>query len=237
MRIGIIGAGGMGQCLAGKFVAQGHRVTMANSRCDATLMKIADAIGASTATTGDLLAENDIIVVSIPVKNIRDLPGDKFAQMPQYKIVIDTGNYYPTLRDGHILPLEKHGIDSRWTQEQLGFPVVKAFNAILATSLTQFPMLPGDPRRIAIPISGDVAQAKETVSELINAIGFDVFDAGAIADSWKHQPGSPIYCRDITRNEITKRIKNLKQSEILLRRSADELLMKLDYPAYLKTLL
>jgi hypothetical protein len=32
---------------------------------------------------------------------------------------------------------------------------------------------------------------------LLDALGFDGIDAGALADSWRQQPGTPAYCRDL----------------------------------------
>jgi hypothetical protein len=35
------------------------------------------------------------------------------------------------------------------------------------------------------------------VQDLIRALGFDTIDAGPLADSWRQQPGTPAYCRDL----------------------------------------
>ena len=237
MRTGIIGAGEMGQCLAEKFAAKGHVVALANSGNAKSVAPISAKVGAKASTVHDMLLENELVILSVPVKNIPNLPVGEFKALPENVIVVDTGNYYPTLRDGHISALERHGIDSLWAQEQLGVSVVKAFNAILATSLRDFAESSGNVRRIAIPISGGSKQAKHMVNALINSIGFDTFDAGGISDSWKHQPGSSIYCRDIPLKEMEQRAKKLELGQILEKRKSDEALMASDYPAYLKTLL
>lgn len=116
MNIAIIGSGEMGSCLASKLIEPGHTVSVANSRGPAI---------------EEIVKNKEVIIVSIPQKNIPDLP----KIFPKDAVVIDTGNYYPNLRDGNIPALDKHGIDSLWVQEQLGVPVVKVFNSILATSL------------------------------------------------------------------------------------------------------
>lgn len=242
MNIGIIGSGEMGTCLASKFIKLGHTVSIANSRGPASLKQLAGDIGAEAATVEDATKKKRVIVVSIPQKNIPDLPKKLFKHLPQDVVVIDTGNYYPSLRDGAIPALDQTGIDSLWVQEQLGIPVVKVFNSILATSLNDMGRPQGDKSRIAIAVSGDDTKAKEVVFKLVEELGFDPFDVGNIAQSWKQQPGSPIYCRDINLSALKKRVDTMgtawsdMRDVIIAKRKADEALMKADYPAYLKGL-
>jgi predicted dinucleotide-binding enzyme len=240
MNIGIIGSGEMGICLATKLVKPGHTVSIANSRGPASLKQITEDIGAEAATVEEAIKNKKLIIVSIPQKNISDLPKNLFKDLPNGVVVIDTGNYYPSLRDGVIPTLEQTGIDSLWVQEQLGIPVVKVFNSILATSLKDMGRLKGEKNRIALAVSGDEIKAKELVFNLVDELGFDAFDIGTIAQSWKQQPGSPIYCRDINLEEIKRRVDAMERSDmpevIIAKRKADEALMKTDYPAYLKSL-
>jgi predicted dinucleotide-binding enzyme len=184
----------------------------------------------------------EVIVISIPQKNIADLPKKLFEQLPENVVVVETGNYYPTLRDGDIPALAESGIDSLWVQDQLGFPVVKAFNSILATSIQELGKPKGEKDRIAIAVSGDNIKAKEVVFKLVDELGFDPFDIGTIAQSWKQQPGSSIYCRDISLAELKKRAGAMgtdwseMRGIIIGKRREWEALMKADYQAYLKEL-
>jgi predicted dinucleotide-binding enzyme len=241
MNIGIIGSGEMGSCLASKFVKLGHVVSMANSRGPASLQQLAEDIGVEPATVEEATSNKKVIIVSIPSKNVPDLK-NLFAHLPEDVVVIDTGNYYPSLRDGVIPALDQSGIDSLWVQEQLGVPVVKVFNSILATSLQDMGRPKGDKNRIALAVSGDDTKAKEVVFKLVDELGFDSFDIGAIAQSWKQQPGSPVYCRDINLSALKKRVDTMgttwsaMRDVIIEKRKADEVLMKADYPAYLKSL-
>lgn len=242
MNIGIIGSGEMGTCLASKFAKLGHTVSMANSRGPASLKQLTEDIGAEAATVEEAMKNKQVIIVSIPVKNVPDLPINLFKQLPENVVVIDTGNYYPGLRDGAIPALDQSGIDSLWVQEQLGIPVVKVFNSILATSLKDMGRPKGEKNRIALAVSGDDTKAKEVVFKLVEELGFDPFDVGTIAQSWKQQPGSPIYCRDINLSTSKKRVEAMGTARpdmhdvIIAKRKADEALMKADYPAYLKGL-
>ena len=241
MKIGIIGAGEMGRCLASRLVTCGHTVSIANSREPASLKQVVENIGAEPVSIEDATKNKDVIIVSIPQKSIADLPKKLFEDIPGDTVVIDTGNYYPGLRDGAIPALEQIGIDSLWVQMHLGVAVVKVFNSILATSIKDFGRPRGDRNRIAIAISGDSIKSKKIVFTLVEELGFDPYDVGDIAQSWKQQPGSPIYCRDIHLEELKKRVEGMAdrpgmRDEILEKRKADELLMKADYPAYLKGL-
>jgi predicted dinucleotide-binding enzyme len=127
-------------------------------------------------------------------------------------------------------------------QELLGVRVVKVFNSIVAESLQDKGLPKGEKNRIALAVSGDDTKAKEIVFDLVDALGFDSFDIGRIAQSWKQQPGSAIYCRDIPLEELKKRVTAMgstwaEMRDIIIgKRLADEALMSTDYPAYLKTL-
>jgi 8-hydroxy-5-deazaflavin:NADPH oxidoreductase len=242
MNIGIIGSAEMGSCLASKFIKLGHTVSIANSRGPASLKQLADEIGAKAATVEEVTKNKEAIIVSIPQKNIADLPKKMFEQLPENVVVIETGNYYPTLRDGVIPALVESGIDSLWVQDQLGIPVVKAFNSILATSIKELGKPKGEKDRIATAVSGDNIKAKAVVFKLVEELGFDPFDIGTIAQSWKQQPGSSIYCRDIGLAELKKRADamgtewSVMRSIIIGKRREWEALMKADYQAYLKEL-
>ncbi|SIN64203.1 NADPH-dependent F420 reductase [Chitinophaga niabensis] len=219
MNIGIIGSGEMGSCLASKLTKLGHTVSVANSRGPAL---------------EELVKDKEVVMVSIPQKNIPLLPKALFKDLP---VVIDTGNYYPNLRDGNIPALDQGGVDSLWVQEQLGIPVVKVFNSILATSLKDKSKPKGEKDRIALAVSGDDAKAKEIVFKLVDDLGFDPFDLGTIAQSWKQQPGAVIYCRDLNLEELKRRVDTMPDLQsVITKRKADEVLMKADYPAYLKSL-
>ena len=104
------------------------------------------------------------------------------------------GNYYP-FRDGTIDELES-GVESRWVEQQLGHPVIKVFNNISFPSLNSLSKPTGSPGRIALPVAGDSAAHKATVIALLDQIGFDGVDAGSLDESWRQQPGTPVYCTD-----------------------------------------
>lgn len=196
MKIAVIGTGNIGGNLARRFRALGHDVSIANSRGPETLRELARETGAKPVTASEAARAGDVVIVTIPLKNVPALPSDLFAAVPASVVVVDTGNYYPQQRDGKIAEIEAGMTESRWTAVQLKRPVIKAFNNIYAQHLLEKGKPKGSPGRIALPIAGDDEAAKSVVMKLIDELGFDPVDAGSIDDSWKQQPGTPVYGSD-----------------------------------------
>jgi 8-hydroxy-5-deazaflavin:NADPH oxidoreductase len=196
MKIGIIGAGNIGGTLTRRLAALGHEVAVANSRGPDTLHDLAAETGASAVSVTDAAREADLVVVTIPEKNVPDLPDDLFASTGGV-VVVDTGNYYPQQRDGRIDAIEQGMVESRWVEQQLGRPVIKAFNNIYAEHLRDNGRPAGTAGRIALPVAGDDVGAKAVVMHLIDELGFDAVDTGSLDESWRQQPGTPVYTTDL----------------------------------------
>lgn len=202
MQIGIIGAGHIGGTLVRRLRALGHDVTVANSRGPSTLSSLAAETGAHVATVRDAARGKELVIVTIPQKAITELPDALFDS--DRTIVVDTGNYYPKQRDGRIEAIESGTPESQWVEQQLGHPVIKAFNTIYAQHLMEDGRPAGDPRRIALPVSGDSREAKQKVIELIDQLGFDGVDAGNLSESWRQQPGTPVYGTDLNAEGVRR---------------------------------
>ena len=195
MKIGIIGAGMIGETLARRLAQLGHQIAIANSRGPETLRGLASEIGATAVTAVEAARSGEIVVITIPERSVPDLPRDLFAGVPAEVVVIDTGNYYPS-RDGRIAAIEDGQPESAWVAEQIGRPVIKAFNNIYFKSLLESGRPKGTPDRIALPVSGDPVEARAKVLRLVDELGFDPVDAGGIEESWRQQPGTPCYTQD-----------------------------------------
>jgi len=210
MKIGIIGAGYIGGTLAGRLTKLGHTVYVANSRGPETLKDLAEKTGATAVTAHEAARNGEIVIVTIPLKSIPDLPKDLFAGVPASVPVIDTSNYYPLLRDGQVPELERGDLtESEWVQQHLGRPVVKVFNNISFTSLESAGKPAGTPGRIGLPVAGDDAAAKQQVMKLVEELGFDAVDDGSLHESWRQQPGTPVYGADLPGAELKKQLENL----------------------------
>jgi predicted dinucleotide-binding enzyme len=209
MKIGIIGAGHIGGNLTRRLTKLGHKVFVANSRGPETLTDLAAETGATPVTVKEAARSGDVVIVTIPVKNIAKLPRDLFADVPANVVVVDTGNYYPQ-RDGHIPEIESGTTESRWASQQLGRPVIKAFNNIYAKHLLDRGKPAGSPGRIALPVAGDDKAAKAAVMKLIDELGFDPIDAGGLDDSWKQQPATPVYGTDLDADGVRRGLADAK---------------------------
>lgn len=190
--IGLIGAGHIGSQVARLAIRSGYDVVISNSRGPETLAGLVAELGqrACSGTSLDAAKAGDIVVVTVPLKNYREVPVEPLAG----KVVIDTNNYYPA-RDGQIPELDN---ESTTTSEllQAHLPtskVVKAFNHIYAAELTTHGLPTGAPDRRALVIAGDDAAAKETVTKLLDQFGFDTVDAGPLKEGWRIQRDTPGY--------------------------------------------
>jgi predicted dinucleotide-binding enzyme len=196
MAIGIIGSGNIGTALTRRFCALGHDVAVSNSRGPATLTELATETGATAVYNTEAALGADVIVVTVPEKAVPDLPDGILDGAADDAVVIDTGNYYPQ-RDGRIEAIETGLTESQWVEQQLGTPVIKAFNNIQSQHLQDLGKPAGTPGRIALPVAGDDARAKAVVMALVEQLGFDAIDAGPLAESWRQQPGTPVYGTDL----------------------------------------
>jgi predicted dinucleotide-binding enzyme len=190
--IGLIGSGNIGSTIARLAVDAGYDVVLSNSRGPETLADLVAKLGprSRAATAADAAEAADIAVVTVPLKSYRQVPVEPLRG----KVVIDTNNYYPD-RDGHIAQLDD---ESTTTSELLqahldGSSVVKAFNNIYVDHLATLARPAGDPERSVLTIAGDDAEAKTTVRQFLDAIGYDTLDVGALAEGWRFQRDTPAY--------------------------------------------
>lgn len=190
--IGFIGAGHIGGTLAQLAITHGYDVVVSNSRGPETLTDLVDQLGdcARAATAAEAAEAGDVVVVSIPTKNIADVPVEPLAG----KVVIDTNNYYPQ-RDGQIPALDDESTTvSELLQNHLPEShVVKAFNHIAFSDLATQGLPAGTANRRALAVAGDDHEARVAVSQVIDQFGFDAVDAGALSDGWRYQRDTEAY--------------------------------------------
>ncbi len=190
--VGLIGSGNIGSTVARLALAGGHDVVLSNSRGPETLAALVAELGpgARAATAAEAAAAGDLVVVTVPVKGYTAMPAAALAG----KTVLDTGNYYPE-RDGRVTELDAKSLtDSEYLLRHIpGAQVVKAFNNIFFKHLWSLARPAGAADRSYLPISGDSAATKGSVTEFLDSIGYGAIDNGPLADGWRHQPGTPVY--------------------------------------------
>lgn len=200
MKIGILGSGHIGKTLAIKLAASGHEVKVANSRGPDTIRADSLSTGACAVVKEEAVIDVEVLILSIPFAGIPDL-APLLADLPAETVVIDTSNYIPA-RDNRIEAIENGKTDSVWVTQHLGRPIAKAWNSIYSVTLEEMGKPAGHPERIAAPVAADRERDRDVTMALVEETGFDAYDAGTIADSWRQQCGAPAYCTEVTLAEL-----------------------------------
>lgn len=207
--VGIIGAGNIGSALAQGFADHGYDVVIANSRGPETLGDLVASVGerARAATAREAAEAGDIVVVTVPLKAIGDIPVAPLAG----KTVLDTNNYYFE-RDGHIAELDdKKTTTSQMLQEHLpDSVVVKAFNHIPAADILTDGSPAGTDDRRALATSSDSDEAVALVTRIYDEFGFDTVTVGPLSESWRVERDQPAYVVRQNRAELER---NLARAE------------------------
>ncbi|MFJ9711719.1 NADPH-dependent F420 reductase [Streptomyces sp. NPDC101234] len=189
--IAFIGSGNIGRSLARLAVDAGHDVVLSNSRGPETLADTVAELGdhARAAAAAEAARAGDLVVVSLPFHAYDQLPADALTG----RSVIDTMHYFPQ-RDGRIDDLdERRATSSELLQHHLsGSHVVKTLGTMDFLRLHSSARPTGHPERSALPVTGDDPAAKADVARFMDAIGYDAVDVGSLADSWRHEAGTPV---------------------------------------------
>jgi 8-hydroxy-5-deazaflavin:NADPH oxidoreductase len=226
MKIGIIGAGIIGGTLVRKLRASGHGVRVANSRGPESLSDLAAETGATAVAAAEVATGVDVLIVSVRFEQlaaltplISDVAGDI--------TVADTSNYLPVFGrqpEGHeaspVDALEAGQPEAAWLQEQWGRPVIRAWNPIFGPTFANKGKAPGEPGRIALPVSGDSAEGRQLVMQLVEDTGFDAVDAGTIAESWRSQMGTPAWSTELTADQLREALRLADREAAPKRRDA-----------------
>lgn len=189
--IGIIGSGLVGGALARLAIDAGYKVVLSNSRGPETISGLVQELGplARAGTVDEAIAAGDIIALPLPLASFEALPADKLAG----KVVLDQTNYYPEFwRNAELdsLALTSSELVQRHLKDSIVIKGLHNFdwNHIYANARPK-----GDAERMTIPVAGDDDDAKRLVTQFLESIGYDVVDAGSLAESWRIEPGTPIY--------------------------------------------
>ena len=216
MKIGILGTGHIGKTLATRLSQAGHDVKVANSRGPDTIDIGILQNGARAVTSLEAVTGVDVVIMSTPLGAIPGI-APLFAGLPKHVVVIDTSNYYPA-RDGRVDAIEAGVAESVWVAGVLGRPIAKAWNAITSASFAEKGVPAGATGRIAIPVAADGDREREVAMALVEETGLDAFYSGALADSWRQQPGAPCYCTDLGLAEMPNALASAERKRLPRRR-------------------
>jgi len=214
MRFGIIGAGSIGSIISKKLVKNGHDVKIADARGIEHLE--GKELAGTPVRIEDAIKNIEILIISLPTKAIPSIR-NIIDQVGKEVIIVDTSNYYP-FRDDKIEEIENGMVESVWVSNQLGRPVIKAFNNLLAYTLENEGTSEDSSGRIAMAVAGNDPSQKQVVMDVVHELGFDAVDSGSLSDSWRQQPGTPAYCTELTKDELTKALKKANKEKAPLLR-------------------
>jgi predicted dinucleotide-binding enzyme len=200
MKITVIGAGAIGGNLARRLSEAGHDVVAADARGPEVVATDVVAAGVTPVELDQSVKDSDVVVLAVPFA-VQPRLAELLASAPAEAIVVDTSNYYPSMV-GTLDAVDNGAIETVWSQEQLGRPVVKAWNAALAETQRDRALPAGSPDRLAIPVAGDIEEHRRTVMGLVDDTGFDPVDTGVLAESWRQQPGTPAYCTELGADDL-----------------------------------
>lgn len=209
MNFGIIGAGPIGLSISNKLVNNEHNVKIADVRGIERLE--GKKLTGTPVSVEEAIKDIDVLIISIPfhalpsIRNVIDKVGEEV-------IVVDTSNYYPQM-SGEIEEVKNGMVESVWVSNQLGRSIIKAFNNLLAYTLENEGTPEGNSGRIATAIAGNDLQQKQKIMSIANELGFDTVDSGSLNDSWKHQPGTPAYCTELTKEELIEALKRANKEK------------------------
>ncbi|MGG7619334.1 NADPH-dependent F420 reductase [Bacillus coreaensis] len=214
MRFGIIGAGPIGSIISKKLVKNGHDVQIADARGIERLE--GKELAGTPVIVEEAIKNIEVLIISLPIKalpSIRNI----IDQVGEEVIIVDTSNYYP-FRDGKIEKIENGMVESVWVSNQLGRPIIKAFNNLLAYTLENEGKSEDSSGRIAMGVAGNNQSQKQVVMDIVSDLGFEAVDSGSLIDSWRQQPGTPAYCTELTKNDLTEALKKANKDKAPLLR-------------------
>ncbi|MEM5008874.1 NAD(P)-binding domain-containing protein [Priestia megaterium] len=214
MRFGIIGAGSIGSIISKKLVKNGHDIKIADARGMEHLE--GKDIAGTPVPVENAIKDIEVLIISLPTKAIPSIR-NIINQVGEEVIIVDTSNYYP-FRDDKIEEIENGMVESVWVSNQLGRPVIKAFNNLLAYTLENEGTCEDSSGRIAMAVAGNDPEQKQVVMDIVHELGFDTVDSGSLNDSWRQQPGTPAYCTELTKEELTKALRKANKEKAPLLR-------------------
>lgn len=202
LKIGIIGTGDIGGALARHWGAAGHQLVI-SSRHPEQLQALAKEIGPNVkvGTAREAAAFGEVVLISVPYGATPQVGRDYAAEL-KGKVVLDTGNPYPS-RDGDMAVRDrKRGTGVASAEYLPGTRLVRAFNAINAGPLAQEGFR--KPERIGIPLASDDAAALKIAAQLVSDAGFDPVPVGGLTRAREFDYGTPVYVRGMTATELRK---------------------------------
>lgn len=196
-KIGIIGAGSVGQTLAQLWIKSGHPV-MISSRHPDEIASTAKSLGAKAGTPEQAARYGDVVVTAVPFGALPAV-GKAEGKLLANKVVIDPSNPYPE-RDGKLANQAIASSSGEVSAKALGTKhLVRAFNTLAMGTLTA---RAGGDDPVGIPLASDDQHAIEVASQLIKDAGFVPVVAGGLSSSHLFDPSSSVFLSPLSPEKL-----------------------------------
>jgi len=184
MRFGTIGAGAIGQAIAGHLVQAGQEVVLSNRRGPSSLQAVVSGLGplASAGTVREAAAA-DMTFLAVAWHDMRAA----LSGLPDWdgRVLVDTTNQFDYV-DGTLQPVDTVKSFGIATGSEVvaslapGARVIKAFNTLYAAYIAPSPRH-ADGRQVLF-YAGDDPDAKTSFAATFGDISFAPVDAGSLRE-------------------------------------------------------
>jgi predicted dinucleotide-binding enzyme len=204
LKIGVIGSGRIGGTLGALWVKAGHEVFFSSRHPD-ELEELVERLGplARAGLPREAAAFGEVILISIPYHAVPQI-GRDLARELAGKVVLETGNPYPT-RDGEMaVKARTKGTGLTSAGFLPGVRLVRAFNSVSHMALRSEAHRGGD--RVAIPLASNDRQALAIASRLVEDAGFEPVVVGPLNRAKEFDVGTTVYGQALTARELRQKL-------------------------------
>lgn len=199
MNIGIVGSGDIGSTLGRLWAKKGHKVLFSFSHDQQKLERLAQECGhgSRAVTPYEAVSLSEIVLFSPPWTQI----DEAHKQIGRFdgETVIDTTNPYID-EQMNVEQFPENTSSSEEVARKLeGAKVIKAFNTLRDETLWE-----KSGQGLVIFYAGDYPLMKKKVAQLIEDAGFVPYDAGALREGKKQEPGTDRYLKELTLEEARR---------------------------------
>ena len=189
--IGLIGSGNIGSAIARLAVAAGYDVVLSNSRGPETLADLVAELGpkARAATAAEAAEAGDLVVVTVPLKAYREVRSSRCAARSSSTPTTTTRSATGRSPSSTTSRRRSASCCRRTCRSRTWSRLQQHFRRAARSRCRAL----GYPERSVLAIAGDDADAKQTVTGFLDAIGYDAYDVGPLAEGWRYQRDTAAY--------------------------------------------
>jgi predicted dinucleotide-binding enzyme len=199
MNIGIVGSGEIGSTLGRLWARAGHKILFSFSHDQQKLQRLAEECGngSRACTPYEAVSLSEVVLLAVPWTEV----DEAHKQIGRFdgETVIDATNPYIDDQMNVQQFDEKTSSSEEIARKLEGAKIIKAFNTLRDETLWN-----RSGQGIVIFYAGDYPLMKGKVAQLIEDAGFVPYDAGALREGKKQEPGTDRYLKELTLEEARR---------------------------------